>query len=390
MNQKNNSPKKPSKKILGSILILTSVVVLVVTAVVRQDPRFSCGRQSSNGTRAKSTEIVNFDVPISSIVIDDTNKNLVAVSRNSSKLYVMALLGDGERSIDADSRVADVIDTDFSGFSELAVHESSEYLTAGTLKGRTVVWKADNNSVTGWNSQGEVLAGTHGGFVTSVSISDDGKFITSSGGDSIFVWERNDNGGDGASSWSLIANEYGAHSGPTVWDVVFGGKSFWSQEKLSLISVGNDSRVRRWNLTTNGASSSLLEQANYNARRQINSVLFDSRTASVFLGLNNGLINVLSEGVFEDNTSKENKEIERFPESHAQQPITDFSAPKNLDILVTSSNDETVKTWSICKQELSSTFREHSDWVNTVDISQYGKYIVSGGEDKNVVIRTMN
>jgi WD40 repeat protein len=410
MNQQNSSTKqeKSARKFPRNLALagaLTCIVILAVLVIIRKTG-LTYARQDIDGIMVESAEVVGFDVPISSVAIDDAKQNLIVASKKSSKIYVLNLLKDAAESSDFQSRLVGIIDIEFSdgtepsGFSYVAVSESSAYLVAGTMDGETIIWEADASSETGWSKEGEILSGAHRGFVTSVSISKDGKYVSSSGADSIFLWGQKEESSLDNITWRVVSKEYGAHTGPSVWGVVFGRNETSEREsKPMLISVGNDSRARIWKVSEGNESNSLLEQSIYNAQREINSVLFDPVTSAIFLGLNDGQIRVVLEDSFQSlllknlsSTSRQSQALEPsiFIESHDNAPIKTFAIPKDLDILVSGSNDKKVKIWSIRDRELLDTFHEHEGWVTTVDISHDGKYIVSGGEDKNVVFRIMS
>ena len=60
--------------------------------------------------------------------------------------------------------------------------------------------------------------------------------------------------------------------------------------------------------------------------------------------------------------------------------------PDNPNIVVSSSYDETIKTWDITSGSCLSTLKAHSDWVQAVAWSPCGQWLASGGEDKMVYV----
>jgi WD40 repeat protein len=54
--------------------------------------------------------------------------------------------------------------------------------------------------------------------------------------------------------------------------------------------------------------------------------------------------------------------------------------------LASSSDDKTIKLWSLESKKELKTLQGHTDSVNTISFSPDGKYLVSGSSDKTVKI----
>ena len=52
--------------------------------------------------------------------------------------------------------------------------------------------------------------------------------------------------------------------------------------------------------------------------------------------------------------------------------------------LLTSSDDKTVKMWTVHRQKFQFTLTGHSNWVRSAKFSPDGRLIVSGSDDKTI------
>ena len=60
--------------------------------------------------------------------------------------------------------------------------------------------------------------------------------------------------------------------------------------------------------------------------------------------------------------------------------------PDNPNIVVSGSDDATIKTWDITSGSCLSTLRAHSDWVRAVAWSPCGQWLASGGDDEMIYV----
>ena len=58
--------------------------------------------------------------------------------------------------------------------------------------------------------------------------------------------------------------------------------------------------------------------------------------------------------------------------------------PDNPNIVVSGSDDKTIKTWDITSGSCLSTLRGHTDFVKSVCFSSDGKELTSGSDDTTV------
>lgn len=56
-------------------------------------------------------------------------------------------------------------------------------------------------------------------------------------------------------------------------------------------------------------------------------------------------------------------------------------------LLLTSSDDKTLKTWNVSDKKFLYSFLGHSNWVRTSEFSPDNRLIASGSDDKTVYIK---
>ena len=64
--------------------------------------------------------------------------------------------------------------------------------------------------------------------------------------------------------------------------------------------------------------------------------------------------------------------------------------PDNPNIVVSGSDDKTIKTWDITSGSCLSTLTAHSYYVNAVAWSPCGQWLASGGDDEMIFIYNAN
>ncbi len=267
-----------------------------------------------------------------------------------------------------DEKQLPALRTDFSEFHSLALNEEKGYLVGGTADGATVLWNRSSDPETGWGETAVTLPGKHKSQVSAVAISADGALIGASSGDTVFVWQKE----AGSDNWTLKNQMYSAHSGLEVRGIAFGN------DRNFLFSAGNDGRVKVWEANGSNSNNALFS---YVTGDSIDSIAVNSEETA-FVGLRNGSIEVW--GTDAEQKPETVKTLNGEPHS---EPVKSLAVSTTGRVLVSGSNDKTVKVWGICTGEILQTFLDHSNWVTSVDISSGGDTIVSTGIDNRVIIR---
>lgn len=351
-------------KYIPLIVICLAVISIVGTPVfITLRNRESSAKDTCQKTDKAFREYAvtqNIDLsyrPLAAAIDNQANTMIVAGRSPSISFFSLT---------DEDQRPA--LSTNFSEFHSLALNEEKGYLIGGTSDGATLVWEKSNTSETGWNETAVTLPGKHRGHVSAVAISAGGELIGASGNDTIFVWQKDQT----SQEWVLKSQLFSAHSGLEVRDIAFGARDF-------LFSVGNDSRVKVWE--ADGDINTAL--FSYITADAVDSITVNVETEAASVGLRNGSVEVWEA----DAQQKSEPAIALAGDSHLE-PVKSLAISMSDNLLVSGSNDKTVKVWSTCTGEIFQTFLDHSDWVNSVDISAEGNTIVSTGIDDRVIIRS--
>jgi len=351
---------------LPLIVICIAVVSIIATPAIitfvnrRPNPNAAC-RETD---RAFSEYALSQDISLSyrplSIVIDDQTDTAIVGGR--SPVIDFFHLTDENQFLPS-------LNTTFNDFHALALNQEAGYLVGGTSDGATVVWQRDSASETGWNANAVTLPGRLGSHISAVAISPTGKLISASSKDTIFVWQKK----EGSDEWVRERDLYSAHSGNDVLDLAF-------DKYENLFSVGNDSRIKVW-ATAGGSSDDALSV--YNAKDNVESIVLNTKTETIFAGLKNGFVEVWNANFQQNSEAASSLNVALH-----SQPVKSLALSGQENLLVSGSNDKTVTVWSLCTEEILQTFEEHSDWVSSVDVSLAGRTIVSTGIDNRLIVRS--
>ena len=348
--------------LIALCLVAIPIVATSVFFILRSSEPSSeevCREPDTSSEYAVSQDIRLLYRPLAAAI--DNRIDTVIVAGRSPQIGFFSLV---------DEKQFPALRTDFSEFHSLAVNEERGYLVAGTADGATVVWSKSSDLETGWSTASVTLPGKLQSRVSAVAISADGELIGASSDDTIFIWQK----AVGADSWTLRNQMYSAHSGIEVRDLAFGG------DRNFLFSAGNDRRVKVWE--ANGSDNNIA-LFSYIAGDTIDSIVVNSETEDAFVGLRNGSVEV-----WEASAQQSSEEATSLAGEPHSEPVKSLAVSVSANILVSGSNDSTVKVWNACTGEVFQTFLDHSDWINSVDISSEGDTIVSTGIDNRVVIRS--
>lgn len=341
-----------------SVAFVIAGIVFVSKLTGSSDRADICSKPDEPLAEYAMSKELKLDYPALAAVID-SGQSTVIVGGQSSRIELFSL---------ADEEKYEPIDTSVSGFSALALNEKAGYLVGGTLEGDTVIWKQDLDSRIGWEASYEVLPGRHGGIVTSVAISDDGKLIGASGKDTISVWRR-DNASNSWQQEEVIAG----HSGNDVRAIAFGGPQNF------MISSGNDRSVKVWQL--NEGQNNAKSLFSISTESAVNSIAVQAD--NIILGQGDGAVKSWSQNSWQMPA----EEMQSYSGEHDSQPVKSLSLSATGNPLVSGGNDSAVKIWNLCSNSVAQTLpAQHSDWINAVDISSEGEYVISAGQDQQVII----
>jgi len=215
----------------------------------------------------------------------------------------------------------------------------------------------------------EILPEKQSQYISSVAISISGKLIGASSKDTILIWINSKS----ENKWKLRHKIFSGHSGRYIFDLVFGNND------QTLFTVGNDKRIKIWNLDTQDTIENREEIFSHKDSWSINSLVFRTEHNELIFGTNNGQIKVWN---VQDKPEKA-EELIGEPDS---QPVNALAISEEGKLLVSASNDNTIKLWNLCLKESFKTFSKHKEWVRSVDISLDNIHIVSGSLDNKIII----
>lgn len=228
----------------------------------------------------------------------------------------------------------------------------------------TVAWSADGRllatggsdlTVRLWDARtGEclsVLRG-HGDRLRCVRLSADGRLVASGSIDRMVrLWEVH-------TGRCLLTLE--GHAGP-VWGVVFGGG------EGRVASCSEDQTIRIWDTKTGECLRTL------NAGRRVWSMEFSPDGATMATASEEQV------GLWDASTGQFRGSLE----GHARH-VRSLAFSPNGRLLVSGSEDQTVRVWDLERAQCVATLRGHSSFVWTVTFSVDGETIASGSDDKTV------
>lgn len=341
------------------ILIFFVVLIVPISIWIYFNNPEKCNNQNSTPPKYFYFKDSDLGFDVSSVVINNSNKTVIGAG-DSSEIYILDL--DGKKDYPT-------LQTEFRGFRSLALNEEVGYLVGGTLDGTIVLWQSDKLLNNGWSQDYIIFPEKQSQYISSVAISRSGKLIAASSDDTIFIWENSENG----NKWKLRHKIFSGHSGRQIFDLVFGN------DDRTLFTVGNDKRIKIWNLDTQEIIKNRDEISSYTNNSSINSVVFRADDNELIFGTNDGKIKLL-------NPQLQPEIAEEFNGEHNSQPVNALAISEEGKLLVSGSNDDQIKLWDLCTKRSFKTLSKHTEWVRSVDISSDKIYIVSGSLDNKIII----
>ncbi len=95
------------------------------------------------------------------------------------------------------------------------------------------------------------------------------------------------------------------------------------------------------------------------------------------------LLTMASSGMSEEPANKSAVASSEMPHSN---PVTSVAFSPNGKLLITGSEDNSLKLWDVATGRVIRTFVGHSNWVTSVAFSPDAKRVVSGGADNSIRI----
>jgi len=196
----------------------------------------------------------------------------------------------------------------------------------------------------------------HSGYVESVAISPNGKYIVSGSGDTTIK------------VWNLVGGNL---------ERTLTGHSDWvlsvaiSPDGQYIVSGSGDTTIKVWNLVGGNLERTLTGHSD-----QVFSVAISPDGKYIVSGSGDNTIKVW-------NLATGN--LERTLTGHSDWVLSVAISPDGKYI-VSGSGDKTIKVWNLATGNLERTLTGDSDWVLSVAISPDGQYIVSGSRDQTVKV----
>lgn len=189
----------------------------------------------------------------------------------------------------------------------------------------------------------------HQGWVISVAVSRDGKYIATGSEDStVRVWSI---------KGELLQILKGHRDRVNSVAISSNGKY--------IASGSADATVRLWSI-----AGKLLKSLQLKDR--VNSVSFSPSSDRIMTGSSDGTVQLWS---------TEGQLLRTFRGS--QESIRSIAFSSDGKYIVSGSTDSTVRLWTV-EGQLLKIFRGHKYWVLSVNFSPNGRYIISAGQDRNL------
>ncbi len=274
-----------------------------------------------------------------------------------------------------------------SGFvNSVVISSDNRYMVSGSDDKTVRLWDVNSGKLL------KTLNG-HSDIVLSVVISSDNRYIVSGGYDTVKLWDFK--------SGKLLKTLNG-HS-DSVASVAI------SSDNRYIVSGGWDKTVQLWDVnsgkllkTLNGHNRSVYSVAISSDNRYIVSgssdktvKLWDLKSGNIIKTLNGHSDIVLSVAISSDNryivSGSWDKTVKLWDVNSGKLLKTlngHYSVAISSDnrYMVSGSDDKTVRLWDVNSGKLLKTLNGHSDSVHSVAISSDNRYIVSGSWDKTIKI----
>jgi WD40 repeat protein len=288
-------------------------------------------------------------------------------------------------------------------------HNKSVNEIVVTPDGKTLISASDDTTIKGWDlkTRTEIFTLAKSAKpVSSVSVSQDMRFIVSGSSDkSISIWNfetrellKSITQSDLVRTVRIIPNR-----GQFISTLLDGSITLWNLEASSdeplvenhadrvmgiaithdekrAISVSHDETMKIWDLKTGDCLRTYSSQTSSSSKHKLNGVALTPNDRFVFSGATSSFIIVWD---------LEGEEWWKYPDSLIfghPQIVGDIAVTPDGSKVISASQDETLKIWSVSTQNELHTLKGHSYWVNGVTVTPDGQKVVSASEDKSIIV----
>jgi WD40 repeat protein len=292
-------------------------------------------------------------------------------------------------------------------------HDKSINKIVVTSDGKMLVSASDDATIKGWNLEAKTEIFTlenHTKPVSSISVSQDMRFIVSGSSDkNICIWnlEKRELINSISQSDLVRAVEITPDGKQFVSTLLDGSITLWNldmrfdeplppnhtdkvmgiaitHDERRAISVSHDETMKIWDLKTGDCLRTYSSHTSSSFRHKLNGVALTPDDRFVFSGATSSFVIVWDlEG--EEWWVYPDKLIIGHPQIVGAIAITPDGSK-----VISASQDETLKVWSVSTQNELQMLKGHSDWVNGVTVTPNGQKVVSASEDESIIVWDLN
>ncbi|PAX53025.1 nSTAND1 domain-containing NTPase [Brunnivagina elsteri] len=248
--------------------------------------------------------------------------------------------------------------------TNLAFSPDSQILVSGSRDKTIKLWQVD-----GTKFKNLKTINAHNGWVNTVTFSPDGKFIASSGEDNLIkLWKVE----DGKLIKTFTENK------DRIKRIQF------THNGKSLISASSDSKIKIWNLDGKELQSFNSDKVNnINLSHDGKTLVSGSTDGSIiFWDLDDIEKNRRWTQINADNSCISLKCMVLYKAHNSQ--INDVAISNDGEIIVSSSDDKTVRIWNLNKWSLNKNIKKQNQTIYSIDFNPNNKDFITAGWDGTV------